>query len=211
MLLFVLGLAQARRAGALHPGVDRHRLHQRHRGADRAVAGQASCSARSAAMPGRLLRPERRRSRMHIDKFNPYALGLGAGLVRRPAVLGEDGGVPEPDRARGMPWHRGRASRSGRGARSASPPGCRARSSPWSRCRCWPIRRAAGGDDRRPLRRHSAGACRRSSGRRSLGQRAAPVRADGDHRPARRGRVADLRAGRRRHDRRSRATIRTRS
>ena len=27
---------QARRAGALHPGADHHRLHQRHRGADRA-------------------------------------------------------------------------------------------------------------------------------------------------------------------------------
>jgi hypothetical protein len=40
VLLFAMGLARLGQPGPLHSGVDRDRLHQRHRGADRAVAGE---------------------------------------------------------------------------------------------------------------------------------------------------------------------------
>ena len=55
------GAAQARRAGALRPGDDHHRLHQRHRGADRAVAAEGPARPVDRQDAGRLLRADRRR------------------------------------------------------------------------------------------------------------------------------------------------------
>ena len=70
-------LAAPRRAGALHPGLDRHRLHQRHRGADRAVAGEGAARPAGSARCRPTSSPRCRRSRQHLDRFNPYAFGLG--------------------------------------------------------------------------------------------------------------------------------------
>ena len=64
------------------------------------------------------------------------------------------------------------------------------------------LARAAGRDHRQPLRRHPARAAGVRLARLRLGQRPAAVRADGDDRAPRRGRVAAVRARRRRPDHR---------
>ena len=78
VLLLAARLAQARRARALHPGLDRHRLHQRHRRADRASRRSRTCSASRSTRCRPTSSPRRTRSRAIAATFNPAALGLGA-------------------------------------------------------------------------------------------------------------------------------------
>ena len=80
VLLFVMGLTAPRHAGALHPGGDRHRLHQRHRGADRAVAAEGLPRPAHRQDAGRLLRAHRARSPAHIDTVNLPTVALGLSL-----------------------------------------------------------------------------------------------------------------------------------
>jgi sulfate permease, SulP family len=79
-LMFLMGLFKLG-AGALHPGEHRHRLHQRHRGADRAVAAADLLGLPIAKMPGDFFA----QIGTVLAAPAPRSTRLGAAAHRRPA------------------------------------------------------------------------------------------------------------------------------
>ena len=80
-----MGLLRARRAGALHPGDHHHRLHQRHRGADRAVAAEGPVRPADHKAAGRFLHADRRAASM--PRPSTYALAIGLACLALVVVL----------------------------------------------------------------------------------------------------------------------------
>ncbi len=139
---------QARRAGALRAGVDHHRLHQRHRGADRLFA---------AARPARAAHRQAARGLLRATAvavaaprhLQPVRIRHRGDVLRRPVPLAADVEDRRPAGAhprrthdpcgRAHPGAGGRAGLDHRDRRAA---------------------RSAGGDHRHALRRHPADAAR---------------------------------------------------
>ncbi len=137
-------------AGALRAGEHRHRLHQRHRRADRRVAGQGLAGAGHRQDAGRLLRPgqDHRRAHRHLQplRLRPgrrllhRAAGLAAAVERALADAAGAGPAGPQARQRSRRPHPGADRRAGHADGAGILPA------------------AAGGDHRQPLRRHPAAA-----------------------------------------------------